>query len=73
MTTDITFSPDPQSVRLTSRKFIIALLVLLVASLFLAFGVIVPLLWRDVVFAVLASYFTSNVAQKVMASKAAAT
>ncbi|MCB8748365.1 hypothetical protein LHU53_15800 [Rhodoferax sp. U2-2l] len=70
MTTSTPQTPDAPAARLTSRKFLLALAVLLVASLFLALKLIEPLLWRDVVITLMGGYFTSNVAQKVMASKA---
>lgn len=58
--------------RLTSRKFILALLTLLAASMLLWFGHLEPLLWRDVVIATVGAYITGNVAQKVMQPKAPA-
>ncbi len=58
--------------RLTSRKFILSLVVMLVASVFLAFKVIEPSLWRDIVMTVLGGYLTSNVVQKAVASKPSA-
>ncbi len=68
---DMEITPEANA-RLTSRKFILSLVVLAVASAFLAFRVIEPLLWRDIVIAVLGGYLTSNLVQKTVASKSAA-
>lgn len=55
---------------MTSRKFLLAVATLLLASLLVWFGHIEPLLWRDVVIATVGAYITGNVTQKVMAGKA---
>ena len=55
---------------LMSRKFLLALAVLIAATLMLAFHQIEALVWRDVVITLMGGYLTSNVAQKVMVSKA---
>jgi hypothetical protein len=39
------------------------------ASLLLAFKIIEPLLWRDIVIALLGGYLTSNVVQKAIEAK----
>lgn len=65
-TTETTFE------RLTSRKFLLALATLTVASLLLCFGHIEPLVWRDVVIATVGAYITANVTQSVMSGKAPA-
>lgn len=68
MTTSM--SPDAPAARLTSRKFLLALAVLIATTLMLVFHLIEALVWRDVVITLMSGYFASNVAQKVMASKA---
>ena len=55
--------------RLTSRKFILAMTVFIGASLLLAFKMIEPAVWRDIVIAVLGGYLTSNVVQKAVTAK----
>lgn len=52
-----------------SRKFILAMTVLVIASVFLVFKVVPVLIWRDIVFAVLTGYLTSNVVQKAVTGK----
>jgi hypothetical protein len=56
--------------RLTSRKFLLALATLMMASLLLWFDHIEALVWRDVVIATVGAYITANVTQRVMAGKA---
>ncbi|WP_180125630.1 hypothetical protein [Rhodoferax sp. BLA1] len=52
-----------------SRKFILAMTVLVIATLLLVFSVIPVMIWRDIVFALLTGYLTSNVVQKAVAGK----
>lgn len=81
MTPSITMAPDATDatattlyplVRLTSRKFLLALATLLCASLLLCFGHIEALVWRDVVIATVGAYIAGNVTQRVMATRAPA-
>lgn len=58
--------------RMTSRKFLLALVTLAAASLLLWFGRIEPLVWRDVVIATVGAYITANVTQRVMTKAASA-
>jgi hypothetical protein len=53
--------------RLTSRKFLLALVTLAAASLLLWFKHIEALVWRDVVIATVGAYITANVVQRVKA------
>lgn len=57
-------------VRLTSRKFLLALATLTTASVLLWFGHIEPLVWRDVVIATVGAYITANVVLRVKATAA---
>ena len=50
--------------RFTSRKFLLALATLLIASGLLALGMVPALIWRDVVIATVGAYIAGNVAQK---------
>ena len=50
--------------RFTSRKFLLALATLLIASGLLALGMVTALIWRDVVIATVGAYIAGNVAQK---------
>lgn len=59
--------------KLTSRKFTLASLTLLVASLLVAFGGITPLIWRDVDIATVGAYITGNVWQAVKTQASVAT
>jgi len=52
-----------------SRKFILAMTVLVIATVLLIFSVIPVLIWRDIVITVLTSYLASNVVQKAVAGK----
>lgn len=56
--------------RFTSRKFILAAVTLLVASVLLLLGDIGPTIWRDVVLGTVGVYITGNVAQKALAKGA---
>jgi len=61
--------PADSVARFSSRKFILALVTLIVSSLLLCFGYIAPLVWRDVVIATVGAYITGNVVQKLAAAK----
>ena len=50
--------------RFTSRKFLLALATLLIASGLLALGMVTALIWRDVVIATVGAYIAGNVVQK---------
>ena len=50
--------------RFTSRKFLLALAALMIASGLLAFGMVTALIWRDVVIATVGAYIAGNVTQK---------
>jgi len=74
MTTDIIPTLESTSEsnleRLTSRKFLLALVTLAAASVLLCFDRIEALVWRDVVIATVGAYITANVVQRVKASSA---
>lgn len=57
--------------RYASRKFLLALATLLIASGLLAFGLVTALIWRDVVIATVGAYIAGNVAQKATAKEGA--
>lgn len=52
--------------RFTSRKFILAAVTLLVASVLLLLGDIGATIWRDVVLGTVGVYIAGNVAQKAL-------
>lgn len=53
--------------RASSRKFIVAILVLVAATLSLYFDLIESVIWRDVVLGTCGLYIAGNVAQKAVA------
>ena len=57
--------------RFTSRKFILAAVTLLVASVLLLLGDIGPTIWRDVVLGTVGVYIAGNVAQKASKPRSA--
>jgi len=57
--------------RYGSRKFLLALARLLVASGLLAMGMVTAIIWRDVVIATVGAYIAGNVAQKATAKEGA--
>jgi len=75
-TTDSTAAQAPAAEkapsRMTSRKFLLALVTLGTASMLLWFGRIEPMVWRDVVIATVGAYITANVTQRVMTKAASA-
>jgi len=75
-TPDAATAADPNAEstfdRLTSRKFLLALVTMAAASLLLWFGHIEQMVWRDVVIATVGAYITANVTQRVMTKVPAA-
>lgn len=57
--------------RLLSRKFLLALATLLIASWLLALGMVTALIWRDVVIATVGAYIAGNVVQKATSKEPA--
>ena len=57
--------------RFTSRKWLLALATLLIASGLLALGMVPALIWRDVVIATVGAYIAGNVAQKATSKEPA--
>lgn len=49
-----------------SRKFLLALATLLIASVLVVTGDITALIWRDVVIAICGAYMAANVTQKAL-------